>query len=79
MHSVYKQSTDFCCKRHWHQPEGTLQHLPIGTGADADLTANIRETDDTMSFSGDPSPVRYANFLHYLQEEGDNGSTKAFW
>ena len=29
-----------------------LQHLPIGTAADADLTANIRETDATVIFRG---------------------------
>ena len=75
MHSVYKRVQIFVAK----DISTTLQHLPIGTGADADLTANIRETDDTMSFSGDPSPVRYANFLHYFQEEGDNDSTQAFW
>ena len=32
-----------------------------------------------LSFSGDPSPAQFANFLHYLQEERGNDNTKIFW
>ena len=70
-HSVNKKSTEICCGRRWHQPEGTSSTFKLALQQmQTWLPTSERQTP--LSFSGEPSPAQFANFLHYLQEEGGN-------
>ena len=58
MHSVYKRVQIYVAKDISTSQKAHSNTFQLALHvADADLTANIRETDDTMSFSGDSSPA----------------------